>query len=46
MKAYLFRREFEMDLSYSNVNDGLGSVEERSSLDDGWITLIFTHVDD
>ena len=35
-----------MDLPCSNVYDGLGGVEEWSSQDDGWITLIFTHVDE
>ena len=34
-----------MDLLYSNVYDGLGSVEERSSKDDGWI-ISLSHVDD
>jgi len=34
-----------MDLSSSNVYDGFGSVEERSSYDDGWI-IFFSHVDD
>jgi len=34
-----------MDLPCSNLYDGLGSVEERSSLDDGWI-IFLSHVND
>ena len=41
--AYLFSREMEVDLSRSDVDDRVGSVEERSSKDDGCI-IFFSHV--
>ena len=44
--AYLLRGEVHVDFSGSNVDDGFDSVEERSSKDDGWIVLVFSHVND
>jgi hypothetical protein len=41
---YLFSRELEVDLSRSNVDDRVSSVEERSSKDDGCIVFFFSHV--
>ena len=41
--AYLLSRELEVDLSRSDVDDRVGSVEERSSKDDGRI-IFFSHV--
>ena len=35
--AYLFSRELEVDLSRSVIDDHVGSVEERSSKNDGCI---------
>jgi hypothetical protein len=32
--AYLFSKELKVDLSGSNIDDFIGSVEERSSQDD------------
>jgi hypothetical protein len=34
----------EVDLSKSDVDNCVGSVEERSSKDDGCIIIFFTHV--
>ena len=45
MQVYPLWGDMEMDLLYSNVYDGLDSVEERSSKDDGWI-ISLSHVDD
>ena len=42
--AYLFSRELEVDLSRSNVDDRVSSVEERSSKDDGCIIFLLSHV--
>ena len=42
--AYLFFKELEVDLSRSDVDDRVGSVEERSSMDDGCIVFFFSHV--
>ena len=42
--AYLFSRELEVDLSISDIDDHVGSVEEQSSKDDGCIIFFFTHV--
>ena len=42
--AYLLRREVLVDFSDSNVDDCFNGVEERSSKDDGWIILVFSHV--
>ena len=42
--TYLFSRELEVDLSRSDVDDHVGSVEEWSSKDDGCIVFFFTHV--
>ena len=39
--AYLLRGEVHVDFSGSNVDD---SAEERSLKDDGWIILVFSHV--
>ena len=33
-----------MDFSGSNVDDRFDGAEERSSKDDGWIVLVFSHV--
>jgi len=41
--AYLLSRELEVDLSRFGIDDRVGSVEERSSKDDGYI-FFFTHV--
>ena len=38
--AYLFFRELEVDLSRSDIDDRDGSVEERSSKDDGVCRLL------
>ena len=42
--AYLLIGEVHVDFSGSNIDDNFGSVEERSSKDDGWIILVFSHV--
>ena len=42
--AYLLSRELEVDLSRSDVDDHVGSVEERSFKDDGCIIFFFSHV--
>ena len=42
--VYLLREEVHVDFSGSNVDDCFNRAEERSSKDDGWIVLIFTHV--
>ena len=42
--AYLLFRELEVDLSRSDVDDCIGSVEEWPSKDDGRIIFFFTHV--
>jgi len=42
--TYLLRREVHVDFSDSNVNDFFNGAEERSSKDDGWIVLVFSHV--
>jgi hypothetical protein len=42
--AYLLSRELEVDLSKFNVDDRVGSVEERSSQDDGCIYFFFSLV--
>jgi len=44
--AYLLRGEVHVDFSGSNIDDSFDSVEEQSSKDDGWILLIFSHVND
>ena len=41
--AYLVSRELEVDLSRSDIDDCVGSVEEWSSKDDGCIVFFFTH---
>ena len=41
--AYLLRGEVHVDFSGSNVDDCFNGAEERSSKDDGWIVLIFSH---
>ena len=40
--VYLLSRELKVDLSRSDVNDRVGSVQERSSKDDGRIIFFFT----
>ena len=42
--AYLFSRELEVNLSRSDVDDCVGSVNERSSKNDGCIVFFFSHV--
>jgi xanthosine utilization system XapX-like protein len=42
--AYLSFWEFEVDLSRSNVDDSVGSVEERSSQDDGGLFFFYSDV--
>jgi len=42
----LLRGEVHVDFSGSNVDDSFDSVEERSFKDDGWIVLVFSHVND
>ena len=42
--AYLLRGEVHVDFSGSNVDDCFNSAEEQSSKDDGWIVLVFSHV--
>ena len=44
--AYLLRGEVYVDFSGSNIDDGFDSVEEWSSKDDGWIVLVFSHIND
>ena len=44
--TYLLRGEVHVDFSSSNIDDNFDSVEERSSKDDGWIVLVFSHVND
>jgi len=44
--AYLLTGEVHVDFSGSNIDDNFDSVEERSSKDDGWIVLVFSHVND
>ena len=43
---YLLRGEVYVDFSCSNVDDGFNGAKEWSSKDDGWIILIFSHVND
>ena len=43
--AYLLSRELEVNLCRSDIDDHVGSVEERSSKDDGCI-IFFSHVQD
>jgi len=40
----LLRGEVHVDFSGSNIDDSFDSVEERSFKDDGWIVLVFSHV--
>ena len=42
--AYLLRGEVHVDFFGSNVDDCFNGAEERSSKDDGWIVLVFSHV--
>ena len=42
--AYLLREEVHVDFSGSNVDDCFNGAEERSPKDDGWIVLVFSHV--
>ena len=42
--AYLFSRELEVDLSRSDIDNRVGSVEEWSSKNDGCIVFFFSHV--
>ena len=42
--AYLLRGEVHVDFSGSNVDDCFNGAEERSPKDDGWIVLVFSHV--
>ena len=42
--AYLLRGEVHVDFSGSNVDDYFNGAEELSPKDDGWIVLVFSHV--
>ena len=42
--AYLLIGEVHVDSSGSNVDDCFNGAEERSPKDDGWIVLVFSHV--
>jgi hypothetical protein len=42
--AYLSIWDLEVDLSRSNVDDSVGSVEERSSQDNGGLFVFYSHV--
>ena len=42
--AYLVRGHVHVDFSGSNVDDCFNGAKERSSKDDGWIVLVFFHV--
>ena len=42
--VYLLRGEVHVDFSGSNVDDCFNSAEERTPKDDGWIVLVFSHV--
>ena len=42
--AYLLRGEIHVDSAGSKVDDCFNGAEERSSKDDGWIVLVFSHV--
>ena len=42
--AYLFSRELKVDLSRSDIDDHIGSVEERSSQYDRCLIFFLTHV--
>jgi len=44
LAAYLVRGEVHVDFSGSNVDDCFNGAEERSPKDDGWIILVFSHV--
>jgi len=44
--AYLLRGEVHVDFFGSNIDDNFDIVEEWSSKDDGWIVLVFSHVND
>jgi len=44
--AYLLREEVYVDFSGSNIDDDFNGAEERSLKDDGWIILVFSHVND
>ena len=41
---YLLREEVHVDFSGSNIDDCFNGAEERSPKDDGWILLVFSHV--
>ena len=42
--ADLVRGEVHVDFSGSSVDDCFNGAEERSPKDDGWIVLVFSHV--
>ena len=42
--AYLLRGEVHVDFSGSNIDDCFSGADEWSPKDDGWIVLIFSHV--
>ena len=44
--AYLLRGKVHVDFFGSNIDDNFDSVKERSSKDDRWIVLVFSHVND
>jgi hypothetical protein len=41
--AYLFFLELKVDLSKSNIDDSVGSIEEQSSQDNGGL-FFYSHV--
>ena len=42
--AYLLRGEVRVDFFASNVDDCFNSAKEQSAKDDGWIILVFSHI--
>ena len=42
--TYLLRGEMHVDFAGFKVDDCFNGAEERSSKDDGWIVLVFSHV--
>jgi len=42
--VYLLRGEVYVDFSGSNIDDCFNGAEEWSPKDDGWIVLVFSHV--
>ena len=42
--VYLFSYKLKVDLSRSDIDDSVGSVEERSSKDNRYVFFFFSHV--